>query len=267
MFATGGGDAVINLWHDSTVADKEGAFRKEVRHLTYQFKCLFFKRRGCFERARIINAALDADYTKAFQLAIELHRPHKLFELFSELCSCAPYKKRDAEVHIEKALGTLGKEEFHLLLQYVREWNTEPKLCYIAQFVLFRVFSILPPTEIVEIKGIGELLEALIPYSQRHFSRIDRLERSTFLLDYTLTGMPVIEPETDGRELKEEDVKCFEDAGGYQFGGISLEEQNDDNEPKEISRKKRKSHKSKDGRHKKEKVVDYTSAAAISSQA
>lgn len=30
MLATGGRDAVVNLWHDCTAADKEEAFRKEV---------------------------------------------------------------------------------------------------------------------------------------------------------------------------------------------------------------------------------------------
>ncbi|KVF13431.1 Small-subunit processome, Utp13 [Cynara cardunculus var. scolymus] len=45
------------------------------------------------------------------------------------------------------------------------------------------------------MRGIGELLEGLIPYSQRHYSRIDRLERSTFLLDYTLNGMSIVEPD------------------------------------------------------------------------
>ena len=30
MLATGGGDAVINLWYDSTASDKEEAFQKEV---------------------------------------------------------------------------------------------------------------------------------------------------------------------------------------------------------------------------------------------
>ncbi|KAG0460404.1 hypothetical protein HPP92_020300 [Vanilla planifolia] len=49
--------------------------------------------------------------------------------------------------------------------------------------------------KIIEVKGIRELLEGLIPYSQRHFSRIDRLVRSSFLLDYILNGMAVIEPE------------------------------------------------------------------------
>lgn len=30
MLATGGSDAVVNLWFDSTAEDKEEAFRKEV---------------------------------------------------------------------------------------------------------------------------------------------------------------------------------------------------------------------------------------------
>lgn len=30
MFATGGSDALVNLWHDSTAAEKDEAFRKEV---------------------------------------------------------------------------------------------------------------------------------------------------------------------------------------------------------------------------------------------
>lgn len=37
MLATGGSDAVINLWHDSTASDKEEAFRKEVRYLSVRF--------------------------------------------------------------------------------------------------------------------------------------------------------------------------------------------------------------------------------------
>jgi hypothetical protein len=49
----------------------------------------------------------------------------------------------------------------------------------------------------LQIKGISQLLEGLIPYSQRHFSRVDRLVRSTFLLDYTLTRMSVLDPDID----------------------------------------------------------------------
>lgn len=37
MLATGGSDAVINLWHDSTAAEKEEAFRKEVCPLYFLY--------------------------------------------------------------------------------------------------------------------------------------------------------------------------------------------------------------------------------------
>lgn len=55
----------------------------------------------------------------------------------------------------------------------------------------------------MQIKGISELLEGLIPYSQRHFSRVDRLVRSTFLLDYTLTRMSVVDPDVDAGTTKD----------------------------------------------------------------
>lgn len=40
MLATGGSDAVINLWHDSTATDKEEAFHKEVRNFLMLVPCL-----------------------------------------------------------------------------------------------------------------------------------------------------------------------------------------------------------------------------------
>ena len=45
--------------------------------------------------------------------------------------------------------------------------------------------------ELLAIPGVGEVMEGLASYSQRHFARIDRLARSAFLLDYTLAAMKV----------------------------------------------------------------------------
>lgn len=246
MLATGGSDAVINLWHDSTSADKEAAFRKEEE--------------GVLRGQELENAVMDADFIRAIQLAFELRRPHKLFELFAEIC-----RKGSADVQIEKALRGLNKEEFAQLLEYVREWNTKPKLCHVAQFVLFQIFSILSPTDIAEIRGIGELLEGLIPYSQRHFSRIDRLQRSTFLLDYTLTGMSVIEPETNERDAREKDLENStndEERTRYKVEGQEHEELEE-----AASLKKRKSRKSRDVAYKKLRRLTDKSDSSIPSLA
>ncbi|CAN0878554.1 Protein TORMOZ EMBRYO DEFECTIVE, partial [Linum grandiflorum] len=183
LFATGGGDAVVNLWHDSTASDKEDAFREEEERI--------------LKGQTLENAIMDKDYSKAIQLAFELDRPRKLFELFSELC-----RKREAggTNHMEKAVCTLGKEQLRLLFEYAREWNTKPKMCHIAQLVLFQVFSNISPSTILEIKGINEVLEGLIPYTQRHFTRIDRAVRSTYLVDYSLVGMGAVDADVDAKD-------------------------------------------------------------------
>ncbi|KAF5810790.1 putative transcription factor WD40-like family [Helianthus annuus] len=230
MLATGGSDAVINLWHDSTAADKEDAFRKEEESV--------------LKGQELENAVLDANYTKAIHLAFELRRPHKLFELFGALC-----RSEDAKNQVKSALGVLSTDEYRLLLEYVREWNTKPKLCHVAQFVLFQVFSILSPTEIVEMKGVGELLEGLIPYSQRHYSRIDRLERSTFLLDYTLNGMSIVEPETE-TEPETGVVDDPKDESLMEVVGQGQEPAGEEDGLKKRSSKKRKSHKLNGGNKK-----------------
>ncbi|XAR71526.1 hypothetical protein NMG60_11017839 [Bertholletia excelsa] len=252
MLATGGSDAFINLWHDSTASDKEEVHREEEE--------------GVLKGQELENAVCDADYTKAIQIAFELRRPHKLFELFAELC-----RKMDAEVQMDNALCDLGTEEFRLLLEYIREWNTKPKLCYIAQFVLFRVFNIIPPTEILQIRGIGELLEGLIPYCQRHFSRMDRLERSTFLLDYTLMGMSVIEPDTEEREGKnmppmQSDRRVAKEAPLVETAHKEPIETCGELNVR-VASKKRKSHRSGELMYKKVKGADCTEVSAISSQA
>ncbi|CAF1782103.1 hypothetical protein HID58_088942 [Brassica napus] len=232
MVATGGGDAVINLWHDSTASDKEDEFRKEEETIL----------RG----QELENAVLDAEYTKAIRLAFELRRPHKVYELFAGLC-----KKRESDDQIVKALQGLEKEEFRLLFEYLREWNTKPNRCHIAQFVLYQTFNILPPTEIVQVKGIGELLEGLIPYSQRHFNRMDRFVRSSFLLDYTLGEMSVIDPETETeyrKDKKMEEVKVI--------ASVSAMEQDSEGIDQKTPSRKRKSQKSKDKSNKKRLVAE-----------
>lgn len=40
---------------------------------------------GVLKNQELENAVLDADFTKAIQVAFELRRPHKLYECFSQV--------------------------------------------------------------------------------------------------------------------------------------------------------------------------------------
>lgn len=47
---------------------------------------MLMQEEGVLKGQELENAVLDADYAKAIQIAFQLGRPHKLFELFAELC-------------------------------------------------------------------------------------------------------------------------------------------------------------------------------------
>lgn len=59
MLATGGSDAVINLWYDSTAAEKEEAFRKEVCHLYFFTLILLLLSIFEYTRGQILCWPLD----------------------------------------------------------------------------------------------------------------------------------------------------------------------------------------------------------------
>lgn len=131
---------------------------------------------------------------------------------------------------------------------------------------LYSALCLLFDAMIFQMKGIKELLEGLFPYSQRHFSRIDRHVRSLFLLDYTLAGMSVIEPEIDANERKVESLMHSDVKNG---DGVLLTEnadaeQKNNSEDLKAASKKRKSKKSKDSSSKKARSVAYTKVEAIS---
>ncbi|KAJ7554558.1 hypothetical protein O6H91_06G145300 [Diphasiastrum complanatum] len=175
VLATGGGDSVVNVWVDCTEADEEAAVKQEEEE--------------ALKDQDLANALADTDFVKAINLAFELRRPFKLLNVFTEL------SRQDREDQLmQKILKNLEKEHVHLLLKYIRDWNSKSKFCHTAQRILMSLFLVLPPKEIVKVPGIRELLEGIIPYSHRHFTRIDRLARSTYLLDYTLACMSVLLP-------------------------------------------------------------------------
>lgn len=47
---------------------------------------LLVQEEGVLMGQELENAIIDADYTRAIQIAFELRRPHKLLNLFGELC-------------------------------------------------------------------------------------------------------------------------------------------------------------------------------------
>lgn len=74
---------------------------------------------------------------------------------------------------------------------------------------------------LLAVPGVGALLDALGAYSARHAARLDRLRRSTFLLDYTLAAMRVLAPGGEG--LEEGSEFGLDDPAGFALGAAAAD--------------------------------------------
>jgi U3 small nucleolar RNA-associated protein 13 len=97
---------------------------------------------------------------------------------------------------------------------YVRDWNTKAKTCSVAQRVLFAIFKLHTADDISQAFGdesvghelmngesmasrdkqgggdaLKEVVEAMVPYSERHLTRMSKLLQESYVLDYILGEM------------------------------------------------------------------------------
>lgn len=63
------------------------------------------------------------------------------------------------------------------ILKYVSRWNQNGRHSHVAQSVLATLLKHVPPERLLEMEGLRALLEGLIPYTERHFQRLQRLEQ------------------------------------------------------------------------------------------
>ena len=163
------------------------------------------------------------DYRSAIALAFQMNQPRRLLQLFTQVAASRP--EEDAIASMERlfqdALGTadaqsgsitglatvddilrdLPRSQLAQLLVYVRDWNTSARTSPIAQLVLHAIVrqwdaeSILDAIEdaraSLQVSAVA-LLEGLVPYTERHYARVDRMLVESAMLEYTLQAMDTI---------------------------------------------------------------------------
>lgn len=204
LLASGGGDGSLALWEDCSSAD--------------EFDRLKLREEEVLKQQELMNALAGDDFRRAAGLALEMKRPGQLLKVVSGIIDRSSaslgggIKINTAQTSddsttslanpvLDDLVKGLDIESLKLSLEYTREWNTNGKTCAAAQAMLNSIFRVRSPKELAGIPGIGPILEGLVPYTQRHFSRLDRLLRSTFLVDYVLGTMNVLSlPTTENEE-------------------------------------------------------------------
>lgn len=117
---------------------------------------------------------------------------------------------------VDEVIRTLPQSELVKLLRHTRDWNATARTSAVAQLVLHAIVKLRPANDIqaafgsqkqpsvtnsggeppvqpeVVLKhgdGLKEVLDGLIPYTERHLARTDRLVQDTYILDFLLSEM------------------------------------------------------------------------------
>ena len=193
LVVTGGADSMINLWEDFT--EVEFAEKKQA------------KADLVLKEQELSNYLQRKDWKNAITLALSLEQPFRLLQLFNQILQDRP--EHDASITgleaVDKVLRGLSLDQLAKLLGYVRDWNTHAKNMRAAQTVLHAILKDRKVAEMIEVPGIKDLLDGLLPYSDRHFQRVEALSVRSFVVDYTVQAMDLMTMMGDMDNLDMED--------------------------------------------------------------
>lgn len=208
---SGGADSRVNFWQDCSAEEEKEATQKREKEVASE--------------QEFHNYLALKDYRRAIQLALAMAQPGRLFKLFDAVRGSDPASITGSAA-VDEVIRTLAPLDLVRLLKYVKDWNTRAKTSQLAQTVLTAVlkqrkaedlleaFEVasrvgekqVDETEEMEVDGeveqqpvkvekpaglisIQDLLDGLIPYTERHYERIERLLVDSYMVDYVLGEM------------------------------------------------------------------------------
>jgi len=172
QIVSGGSDSLINMWRDFTQAEQDS------QQQLHQERIL--------KEQDLLNSLHHKNFNNAVSLAFTLEQPFKMLAIFERALDA---EDGLSEESIKEIFAGFTVPQMETFFRYLRDWNTNSKHSVIAQRLLKLLFSQFNPNYLVKLPNMKEILEGLIPYTERHFSRLDKLLQRSFLLDYTLQKM------------------------------------------------------------------------------
>ncbi len=169
---TGGSDSKIIVWHNTTQQEIE------AEHVQREESVL--------KEQNLNNYVHRKEWRKAIHLALNMQHQGRLYSILDQMCNEVPH---ESERVLRAVYQALSSSQLEQCLEYLRDWNTNAKHALIAQRCLRALFALWSPQSLLSLPNIKQLLQSSLPYTERHFQRLDRLIQRSFILDYTLQSM------------------------------------------------------------------------------
>ncbi|KAI1126063.1 WD40-repeat-containing domain protein, partial [Nemania abortiva] len=197
MIVSGSGDSTVTFWKDTSTETQTASNEAALKLIE--------------QEQELDNYEYAGAYREAITLALQLNHPRKLQSLFEKVVNS---KTPDAGSlsgvkAVDEVLSTLSDEQLFLLLLRLRDWNTNARTAPMAQRILWTVVKSYPVSRLSSLsvkgakgqKSLGEVLNALKVYTERHYKRMEELVDESYLVEYTLREMDALAPSLDNMKL------------------------------------------------------------------
>lgn len=174
-------DGVFQFWEDCTEEQREEDLKMDKLRIE--------------QEQSLQNYLNNGEWANAFLLALQLDHPMRLFNVLRSSMADTTESSEESDVKIifnkelDELIGSLNNEQLVLLMKRCRDWNTNARTHTVAQKAITCILLRHNLTEFSEIPGMMKIIESIIPYSTRHYGRIDNLVKESYLLDYALHDM------------------------------------------------------------------------------
>ncbi|CCH62913.1 hypothetical protein TBLA_0I02570 [Henningerozyma blattae CBS 6284] len=185
-------DGVFQFWRDCTGENREKDLEKE--------------RLKVEQEQSLQNYLANEDWTNAFLLAMTLDHPLRLFNVLRKSLggkegstSSDDDTKKDADgkpilfnKELDNVIANLSNDQVLLLMKRCRDWNTNARTHLVAQRCIRCILLHYNISDLSEIPGMIQIVDSIIPYTQRHYAKVDGLLEESYILDYSLIQMDKI---------------------------------------------------------------------------
>jgi len=185
-----GADSMVTFWEDCTEEiDIENEKKREQNALREQ---------------DFANYVSLQDYRNAILLALSMDHPGRLLSLFRAIRASEDDTQPSiiGNPSVDQVLQTLPIPALATLLVHIRSWNAMARTSNIAQIVLHALLKLRPTDDIsaalnsTTLEGenakkvnLREFVESVIPYTERHLLRVEKLVQDSWVVDFVLGEM------------------------------------------------------------------------------
>ncbi|KKY29042.1 putative small nucleolar ribonucleoprotein complex subunit [Phaeomoniella chlamydospora] len=216
---SGGADATITCWTDTTSSTAQAATRAAEERV---------------EQDQALQNHIHArNWREVITLCLQLNHPGRLLRVFQDvMASSSPTttteeneKPITGSLQVDRVLSSLSSTHLLLLLQRLRDWNTNARTAPVAQTILHCLLKNYSLSTFINISqrrkpgskntstplidaneaiddteqtskskpvDLKSLVRALEVYTERHYKRIEDLIDESYVVDYTLREMDEI---------------------------------------------------------------------------